>query len=137
MLKVFVLPLRELALRGGAQEQLISVDDLKVIFSNVDVLLNVNKKFLDDLTVALETWSPTAKVAPTLLKVMPFLKVYSQYINNFNASLAKYEQCMKVKRFKKFVDDVMTSLAIMDLDSLPSYLSTLMLFQSREVMFAF
>jgi hypothetical protein len=44
---------------------------------------------------------------------------------------------MKVKRFKKFVDDVMTSLAIMDLDSLPSYLSTLMLFQSREVMFAF
>lgn len=134
MLKVFVLPLRELALRGGAQEQLISVDDLKVIFSNVDVLVNVNKKFLEDLTVALESWSPTTKIAPVFLKVVPFLKVYSQYINNFNAALAKYEQCMKVKRFKKFVDDVMSTLAIMDLDSLPSYLST---FATLSVSFFF
>lgn len=73
-----MLPLREFSIRGTAQDQLISGDDLKIIFSNVDVLLNVNKKFLDDLTVALESWSPTAKVAPVLLKVIPFLKVYTQ-----------------------------------------------------------
>lgn len=57
-------------------------------------------------------------------RVALLLTRYSADINNYNAAISKYTECMKQKRFKKFVDDVMTSLAIMDLDSLPSYLST-------------
>jgi hypothetical protein len=68
--KVFLMPLRESALRGNPADQLMSLDDLKAIFSNVEVLLNVNKQFLADIDAVVENWSMVSKIGSVFLSIV-------------------------------------------------------------------
>jgi len=60
----------------GTPKQVLEAKDIRMIFSNVEMILGVNKRLLQTLEERVSGWSPAAKLGDIFLKVAPFLKLY-------------------------------------------------------------
>jgi hypothetical protein len=127
--KVFFLPLRETAIKNP-QFSFISYDDVRIIFAGVEVLYNVNTEFAKKLEERVSKWSPHQKIGQVFLSIVPFLKVYTGYVNNYNQAMATLEECKKNAQFKEFlnttknlpgVEHDLPSYLIMPIQRIPRY----------------
>jgi len=59
-------------LREANKSDLITPEQLKFLFSNAEVIYNINKQFSADIDKALEDWSPTAKIGVVFLSIVRF-----------------------------------------------------------------
>jgi len=102
-----------------AEVPILSADSQKALFSNVEVLLNIHLPFLSELETTMAEWSPiSSKIGRSLISLTPYLKIYTQYINNYNKSMHTYQDAMKHKTFRRFMAEAAVGN---DLDNWPSY----------------
>lgn len=67
---------------------------LKGIFVNVEVLESLHRTFLSDLQQQMEQWSPENEspgLSSVILSLVPYLKLYIEYITDFDRSLKLVE----------------------------------------------
>jgi hypothetical protein len=129
LVKIYLLPLRETGIRN-AQEAFISLEDVRIIFGSVEVIYNINMEFCKKLEEKVNTWSSHQKIGSVFLSIGQFLKVYTQYINNYNQAASRLEECKKNKLFAQFLLDCkslpkveleLSSYLIMPIQRIPRY----------------
>ncbi|XP_077190450.1 FYVE, RhoGEF and PH domain-containing protein 2 isoform X2 [Paroedura picta] len=82
--QVFFLELMNEA-RGG---KTIPEDVVKMIFSNISSIYQFHSQFfLPELQKRMENWDSNSRIGDIIQKVAPFLKMYSEYVKNFDKAV--------------------------------------------------
>lgn len=80
--------------------------DFNKIINNLPQLLSLNEDLLKDIESRIESWNELPKVADVIVKKGPFLKLYSSYIQNFEAQTDFLDECCeKYRKFAQVVTD--------------------------------
>jgi len=64
-------------MRGNSD--FITLEQLKYLFSNVEVIYNINNQFLRDLEHTLKDWNPTTKIGAVFLSIVRLLVLLKYY----------------------------------------------------------
>lgn len=99
MREVFITPLQ--------QSSLVDPRDLQLIFSNVEILLNINTQLLDDLSTVSGD-SDRLKLAQIFLSIADFLKAYKSYALNQTNALQTLDKIKKTEKIKAYLDTLET-----------------------------
>jgi hypothetical protein len=81
----------------------ISKSEIKNIFSEIEVILNYNVMLLNELEKRMDNWSQEQIIGDIFLKITDFLKVYTQYVNNYNRAIHTMHSCEKNEKFSSFL----------------------------------
>lgn len=85
---------------------MIPSNELNRITNSLPQLLSLNEDLLRDLESRVDSWNELPKIADVIVKKGPFLKLYSTYIQNFQAQTDYLDECcQKYPRFMKAVKD--------------------------------
>lgn len=92
--------------RKQHQSQIIPDDDFCKIFNSLPQLQSLNEDLLHDLECRIENWQSSKKIADVIVRKGPFLKLYTTYIQNFEAQCNHFDECcQKYPKFFKLVRD--------------------------------
>jgi len=67
----------------------ITLMDVKAIFSQIEVILKYNEDFLKQLDSRVSAWEWRQQLGDLFLGMIDFLKIYIQFVNNYNTSMDK------------------------------------------------
>lgn len=81
----------------GKVESILTLEEISVVFSNILTIYEFNQKLLLSLQERLSRWSPTQKIGDIFIELAPFLRIYTTYCNNYEASTAFVEKLKKQK----------------------------------------
>ncbi|KAL6060975.1 actin binding [Balamuthia mandrillaris] len=115
--EVYLNPLRKAS-------TIISPAHLKTVFSELEVILNYNALLLTQLEKKVESWNHEQCIGDTFLQMTDFLKVYTQYVNNFPKALTTLNACKQKNNLKAFLLEAQKSSSEsegQDLGSLLNY----------------
>ena len=98
--EVFLSPLEQVV---GTRNQIISPEQIKQVFSDIKIILSFNTKLLSELEPIVTKWFPYACFGNVFVSICQYLKVYTSYVQNYNSSLAVFNQLAKNKKFQKFL----------------------------------
>eukprot|EP01098_Paradermamoeba_levis_P003190 TRINITY_DN1484_c0_g9_i1.p1 TRINITY_DN1484_c0_g9~~TRINITY_DN1484_c0_g9_i1.p1 ORF type:complete len:304 (+),score=81.93 TRINITY_DN1484_c0_g9_i1:213-1124(+) len=128
LVKVFLMPLRAAVSEGN---EIITTVEIRKIFSDIEVIININHELLRELEPRIQNWSSTQCLGDVFLNMSKFLKVYTQYVNNYNIALATINECKQNTKFWKFLQEceqnpeihrtAITSFLIMPVQRIPRY----------------
>eukprot|EP01101_Sappina_pedata_P002276 TRINITY_DN12522_c0_g1_i1.p1 TRINITY_DN12522_c0_g1~~TRINITY_DN12522_c0_g1_i1.p1 ORF type:complete len:812 (-),score=303.15 TRINITY_DN12522_c0_g1_i1:14-2449(-) len=127
-IKVYLKPLEEEATKTKA---LLSRDDIKVIFSDLETIEGVNKNLLADLEERILKWNTRTCLGDVFLKFVRFLKVYTGYLQNYNSSMDRINTLCKNVKFANLLTEIkkhpdcksldLASFLIMPVQRVPRY----------------
>ena len=82
----------------------IPAEEFKVFFKNLPQLLAFNQSLLKDFEERIENWDKHPKIADIIKERGQFLRMYSNYMNDFTSMNEHYNKCIeKYSGFKKSV----------------------------------
>eukprot|EP00002_Diphylleia_rotans_P006816 TRINITY_DN1622_c0_g1_i1.p1 TRINITY_DN1622_c0_g1~~TRINITY_DN1622_c0_g1_i1.p1 ORF type:complete len:473 (+),score=71.92 TRINITY_DN1622_c0_g1_i1:111-1529(+) len=76
-------------------EDLLQQNDISVIFSHIRPLLNVNETLLRELYIKIKDWTQETTLSDALQYLIPFLKMYTNYVAGFDYSLKKLAEIQR------------------------------------------
>lgn len=79
-----MVPLREAA----RTEPIISQDDIRTIFSTIEIVVATNLELLEGIQGRITTWHPNQTIGDVFITMAAFMKVYTNYVKNFNNALS-------------------------------------------------
>ena len=109
----------------------LSVSDIEAIFGNVEMILKMNRGLYDSL---FERRSDPKKfgIGDIFMEFVPFLLLYSTYINNYESSTVRVSELKKSKDFVEFLSQTskraghnFASLMITPVQRIPRYVMLL------------
>jgi len=87
-------------------KQPMNHEHLTYIFSNISTILEFNKELLQELKLRKENWSQQAMIGDIFLRLTPFLKLYTEYSNNYDRSVDLLKRATKhCASFRDFLDE--------------------------------
>jgi len=104
--------------------------DIAVVFSCINTILSVSKELLVELESRLEKWPAIQLFGEVFIKMAPVLKLYVEYINNYDQAQAQLKLLMETPEGEGFFTDCkqksgspldILSLHIMPVQRLPRY----------------
>jgi hypothetical protein len=84
--EVYLEPMKQLANTKTNPKPPITREQISQIFSDIEVIINVNAAFLDDLQKRLTDYNANTIISDVFLGMAPFFKTYSRYCNNYDKS---------------------------------------------------
>lgn len=100
-IELFISPLKVYIAKG---KPIVKEEVLDGIFSNLELIVNVNVQLLDGLEQRLGNWSNQQCVGDVFMTLAPFLKSYTQYCNRFEESNEVLHRTLEGNsKFKRFV----------------------------------
>lgn len=115
----FLHPLRD---ANAAGKPIISDPEIRQIFSTVEIILATNKDMLEAPLVKRveQQWHPNQLVGDIFVRMAGILKIYTEYIQNFNEALSQIQECKKSIVFLEFCNQAFPkfSFSVVDLPSL-------------------
>eukprot|EP00164_Ancoracysta_twista_P002547 GFYU01003395.1.p1 GENE.GFYU01003395.1~~GFYU01003395.1.p1 ORF type:complete len:894 (-),score=225.73 GFYU01003395.1:190-2871(-) len=107
----------DIYLKTIRESGVVSPEDIRHIFSDVEVIRNYHEMFLAELKAEFEEHWPTLRLSEIFLRIVPFLSVYSVWINNFDTSASTLSRVIKKKNI-----DLKSLEQMHNIMSLPDYL---------------
>uniref|UniRef100_A0A914ZH51 Uncharacterized protein n=2 Tax=Parascaris univalens TaxID=6257 RepID=A0A914ZH51_PARUN len=100
--------LDELFRKRVVDEKILEKDKLSQIFANISSLHQFhNTHLLPALMESCREWHTTHRISGVLRKRAPFLKMYSEYTNNYKRATKMFDECYKKKRrFAQVVQEI-------------------------------
>merc|ERR1712159_270641 len=92
MVQVFLQPLRESVL---SVQPILSQEEIKSIFSTIEVILSLNSKLLSELQKLWKQWPQNQGIGEVFLEMAPYVRLYGQYIDNFEISVTTLSECAR------------------------------------------
>lgn len=84
--------------RAFTPDAILTSSEVSTVFSNIELLLNVSKELLKDLEPRLKNWdNKQSKIGDVFMKIIPFLKLYIQYVNNYDHSNSLHHELEQTK----------------------------------------
>jgi len=123
----------ELFLEPMRRDGMLDEAALRAIFSNIEIIAGINRTLLEDLRERHGAWHPNQCVGDIFLGITDFLKVYIDYVKNYEDAIAALEQARKadpalgkflreqMKRVKGYERDELVSLLITPVQRIPRY----------------
>jgi hypothetical protein len=108
----------------SSKKPLLTKEQLKRLFSDIEIIYSFNTKLLEDLQSRVEKWNTWQRrdiLGDIFTKIFGFLKVYTNYVQNFNLSLQMIDQLKKNAKFQTLVQEIQQKPENNQLD-LASYL---------------
>ncbi len=103
MIRLYMKPLLASA---RTPEAIMPRAKVQAIFSVVEVMTNLNKVLLEDLKKRLEAWHVEQVLGDIFLAMGDYLKVATQFVNNYETAVATISGELKANaRFKVFYDE--------------------------------
>lgn len=102
-------------LRTGSwnKKLLLEKPTIKDLFSDIEIIYNVNSVLLKQLNEAMRNWGPSTQLGSIFVYIMNFLKVYTNYVSVADTQLSTYDSLLKNnKLFPKFIEAVRMGLDI-------------------------
>ncbi|XP_077593949.1 FYVE, RhoGEF and PH domain-containing protein 4a [Stigmatopora nigra] len=89
------------------------VDVVKNIFSNISSINTFHSQFLlPDLEKRMGEWESTPRIGDILQKLTPFLKMYAEYVKNFDKAMELLKQWSdRSPQFKSIIQEIQTQEA--------------------------
>eukprot|EP01119_Soliformovum_irregulare_P016467 TRINITY_DN4763_c0_g1_i2.p1 TRINITY_DN4763_c0_g1~~TRINITY_DN4763_c0_g1_i2.p1 ORF type:complete len:1139 (+),score=324.80 TRINITY_DN4763_c0_g1_i2:493-3417(+) len=103
---------------------------VKTIFGDIQIIHGFNSLFLSRLEERMNDWNPTQQLGPIFLELVDYMKVYTNYVNNYTLSIVTVtelkKQSQEVANFlentkKKCQYKDIQSLLIQPIQRLPRY----------------
>ncbi|KAM9170298.1 FYVE, RhoGEF and PH domain-containing protein 4 isoform 1-T1 [Pangshura tecta] len=103
--KVFYGKLLEEAIRGSFPAEVVNK-----IFSNISSINAFHSKFLlPELEKRMQEWAATPRIGDILQKLAPFLKMYGEYVKNFDNAMELVKMWTeRSPLFKSIIQDIQT-----------------------------
>ena len=95
-----IMPLEELA---KEKVSWITEQEINLIFSNWKSLMFFNKELMKRLEHKKNMPIEEREIGATFLELAPHMKMYTQFINDFDASSATLELCLQKDEFYNFI----------------------------------
>eukprot|EP01116_Phalansterium_solitarium_P015684 TRINITY_DN3488_c2_g1_i1.p3 TRINITY_DN3488_c2_g1~~TRINITY_DN3488_c2_g1_i1.p3 ORF type:complete len:351 (+),score=150.07 TRINITY_DN3488_c2_g1_i1:1271-2323(+) len=105
-------------LRPLKAQPYVDADDVAAIFSNWELIMKLNGTLLESLEnrIGAEHWHSRQTVAGEFLRMAPWLKVYIQYVNNYNRAMSTLHELGRDEpRFTEFLRAAKTKAEAMEL----------------------
>ena len=111
---------------------ILSVEQVKQIFSGLDAIIKLNENLLKDLAPIIVSWDDNSKVAPVLIKFAKFMKMYNQYCSGYDKARQLLNELRDNKQWQAFCRNhsvlsetgkpqTLESLLIMPVQRIPRY----------------
>eukprot|EP01103_Thecamoeba_quadrilineata_P018868 TRINITY_DN7422_c0_g1_i1.p1 TRINITY_DN7422_c0_g1~~TRINITY_DN7422_c0_g1_i1.p1 ORF type:complete len:545 (-),score=73.96 TRINITY_DN7422_c0_g1_i1:77-1711(-) len=85
-------------------EAIVTEEDMKRLFSNIETILNVNTEFLICLENRINDWNDNQLLGDIFLQFAPLFKLYSEYSQNYDIALGTIQQLNETNpRFAEFL----------------------------------
>ena len=124
----YILPLRKFI---GTNEEILSKEHIEKLFSNIEVIFNVNSVLLNQLSETQLNWDvEISTISNVFLQIIPYLKLYFEYESDYDTASEKLLIALKNERFKKLDDEnaekylnnlTLNSILIMPIQRIPRY----------------
>jgi len=108
VVRVFMEPMK---LSGVANR-----DQIRAIFSELEIVLAYNTMLLGELSCRMQKLNADTCVGDIFVKMSDFLKVYTQYVNNYNVALVTVNQLKKNEKFAHFLQNALKDPRCLGLD---------------------
>eukprot|EP01103_Thecamoeba_quadrilineata_P017405 TRINITY_DN6164_c0_g1_i1.p1 TRINITY_DN6164_c0_g1~~TRINITY_DN6164_c0_g1_i1.p1 ORF type:complete len:501 (+),score=137.81 TRINITY_DN6164_c0_g1_i1:64-1566(+) len=88
-------------------QKILNKQDCSAIFSNLDIILNINRFFLTQMNQRMaESGSENIVLGDILLKLADFLKVYTVYVGNQEKCITTFQHCKQTnENFNNFLKE--------------------------------
>ncbi|KAK3102316.1 hypothetical protein FSP39_010422, partial [Pinctada imbricata] len=102
---------RQRILDENEKEKFFSVDVVKQMFSNITTIHNFHRDFLlPVIEKRMENWETESKIGDLMKTNAPFLKMYSEYVKNFDHSMDLINLWMdKSSKFSHLIKEIQSS----------------------------
>lgn len=89
----------------ASQSAFITMDDITLLFANVEVLLKVNQELLDGLEKRTEEWDYNSCIGDFFLRLASFFKLYTVYCKNYDMAVQTLVRCKENHQFVQFLKE--------------------------------
>ncbi|ELP86396.1 Rho guanine nucleotide exchange factor, putative [Entamoeba invadens IP1] len=116
------------------RDQVIPVETSRKIFSDIEMILSVNTKFLESFQKVIKVWNSESSIGGLFLKLAPFLKIYGEYCKNYPQALKELDKLGKEHKFyeeyhrimlekapEEYKNSELTSFLITPIQRIPRY----------------
>jgi len=83
---------------------------IKQIFSNISLINNINQMLFKEIDQRVNIWSDTQTIGDIFKDIIPYLKIYDSYGNNYDTSLEILKDCQKNLLFANAVSQIESTL---------------------------
>lgn len=113
--------------RNISSSPILNANEVRTLFSSVQVLLPIQEMFLTKLQDKIDTWHYDQTLGEMLSTMTPFLRLYAEYIGNFSEATELYQKLISKRgdghrRFKDFVEKAYEDPKVMAIGELDSFL---------------
>eukprot|EP01094_Clydonella_sp_ATCC50884_P025566 TRINITY_DN6768_c0_g1_i1.p1 TRINITY_DN6768_c0_g1~~TRINITY_DN6768_c0_g1_i1.p1 ORF type:complete len:935 (+),score=310.08 TRINITY_DN6768_c0_g1_i1:235-2805(+) len=77
----------------GTDKQILTKEEIRRMFSFVEVIVKINEEFLGELEKRVSKWNDETEVGDIYLNLCTMLPMYSEYINNYNNAMETMSNC--------------------------------------------
>eukprot|EP01103_Thecamoeba_quadrilineata_P015392 TRINITY_DN4850_c0_g1_i1.p1 TRINITY_DN4850_c0_g1~~TRINITY_DN4850_c0_g1_i1.p1 ORF type:complete len:790 (+),score=169.57 TRINITY_DN4850_c0_g1_i1:57-2426(+) len=95
----------EVYLNGMKESNLVQKQHISAIFSNIEMILNINKEFASEFKKASLLPPPQQNFGEIFLKLAFFLRMYTQYTVNQERSLQTIRELKTQPEFSRFLEE--------------------------------
>jgi len=99
--KLFKQPLHENAI---SKKHFITEEEVKGLFSDIEIILGYNSQLLEDLVPRIQHWNASQCLGDIFLKIISFLKVYTTYVKQYDHALEILNNLKKNSKFEEFCE---------------------------------
>jgi len=123
----FLKPLED---ANKAGQPILRENEIKTVFSCIEVIRNYNRFFLEGLEPRVDNWEENQQIGDIFRELSVWLRAYTPYVNNYDMGMEKYRYLMKKNsKFARFIHEKMkaerhsdlTFLLIAPVQRLPRY----------------
>lgn len=118
--------------QAASSSKIVSTKYIEAIFSNIAVILPLNKKLHEDLRQIVDHWTEDSEVATIFKNFAPFFKMYTSYVNNHDSAVDTLkEQLENNAKFARFCEEAelnplsktakLASFLILPIQRIPRY----------------
>jgi len=110
LVKYYLKPMR--------QQNIVPKPKVAFIFGNVEHILIINRELLETLEKRIATWNEDSVLGDAMNKLIPWLRLYSEYCSNFHNVTALVLKLSEKSSFAEFLNRQKDTNNILDLPSL-------------------
>lgn len=89
----------------GMAKKAIELDKVKLLLKDIPIILSFNEQLLEDLKPRIAMWAPHQQLGDIFVRIAFFLKIYTNYVNNYDAALNEMREAKKCSsKFNEFMD---------------------------------
>lgn len=122
----YMIPFRERA--NDPEKIIITNDQIKILFGNIETIKTLNSKFLDDLRARLLIWEKKDCLGDVFVSFSPYFNMYKTYVANHELATQELRKLESNNRFQNFLVDAvkegaaqLSSLLITPIQRIPRY----------------